>query len=494
MKKITIIGAGLTGLTLGALLARKGHSVTILEKEERVGGLARTYEFDGQFYDPGPHEFCTDNPVLVEMLKNILGDDFRVCRKKAAQFFMRRMIDFPVRPLHFFGQMDKVLILKIMAELVYFRFKNLVCETMDYSFKHWVTNRFGSTMYDLYFKPYTEKVWGIDPSMLDPRTASERIAFNSVFDIILQTLSYTLFNKEQYGSAHNPLKHTFYYAKHGIGHLCDKLKEECEAAGCKVELNWELESATIKDSRAHSITSTKGDVQRGFDVLVNTVPITVLNSAFDRDDLNTDLRFRSMVFCYLDVPAPKLDNFHWIYFPEKEYSFQRITDFSHFNADMTREGHTGLCAEIACFEEDELWSMDDAKIVEKTIKELLASGLLKDAAGVKGWVTREKHAYPLQINGFIEHVAKSVEFIKTIPNLVTSGRQGLFKYCNMNECMEMAIELADSIDKDKEHSFSLNSTWKGAHNVPVKEKSTAKKTTPKKTAAKKKSAKKATGA
>ena len=112
--------------------------------------------------------------------------------------------------------------------------------------------------------------------------------------------------------------------------------------------------------------------------------------------------------------------------------------------------------------------MDDAGIVKLTVKDLMASGILKDETGVKGWVTREKHAYPLQINGFIEHVAKSVEYIKTIPNLITSGRQGLFKYCNMNECMEMAIELAESIDLDTEHAFSLDSTWTGAGKVSKK--------------------------
>ncbi len=468
MKKVTIIGAGLTGLTLASILANKGHSVTILEKEATVGGLARTYEFEGQLFDPGPHEFCTNNPVLINMLKEVLGDDFLVCHKKAAQFFMGRMIDFPVRPLHFFGQMDKLLILKIMAELVYFRFKNLVAETMDYSFEHWVTNRFGSTMYELYFKPYTEKVWGVEPSLLDPRTASERIAFNSVFDILHQTLNYYLFHKEQYNSAHNPLKSTFYYAKKGIGNLSDKLYDKCVNAGCEVLFNWQLESITLKDGNAASVTSTRGDIRKGFDTLVNTVPMTALNSALDRDDLNTDLDFRSMAFCYLDIPKAELDDFHWIYFPEREYSFQRITDFSHFNADMTKNGHTGVCAEIACFEGDELWHMNDAEIVKLTVKDLMASGLLKDDKGVKGWVTREKHAYPLQINGFIEHVAKSIEYFKTIPNLVTSGRQGLFKYCNMNECMEMAIELAESIDKGAEHSFSLDSSWTGAGNVPKK--------------------------
>jgi protoporphyrinogen oxidase len=172
MKRVAILGAGLTGLTLANILVEKGHMVTVFEKEETVGGLARTFGFDGQLYDLGPHEFCTNNQGLIALLKDILADDFLVCHKRSAQFFMGRFIDYPVKPMHFLSQVDKLLLIKIFAELVYYRFKNLVCESMDYSFEHWVTNRFGATMYELYFKPYTEKVWGLDPGLLDPRTAS----------------------------------------------------------------------------------------------------------------------------------------------------------------------------------------------------------------------------------------------------------------------------------------------------------------------------------
>lgn len=462
MKRVAILGAGLTGLTLASILSGKGNRVVVFEKEKTVGGLARTLEFDGQLYDLGPHEFCTNNQELVDILKGLLGEDFLVCHKKAAQFFMKKFIDYPVRPMHFLKQVDKLLLFKIFAELVYFRFKNLVCETMDYSFEHWVTNRFGATMYNLYFKPYTEKVWGLDPGLLDPRTASDRIAFNSVFDIIHQTLLYYLFKKEQLESVHSPLKSKFYYARGGIGRLIERLHERCLGAGCEIRTNWDVKKAVVKNGVMKSIVNQAGEVEEDFDLFVSTIPITALNLAMHKPELNSNLQFRSMVFCFLDLPQESLSPFHWIYIPEIEYSFQRITEFSHFNAGMTLPGRTGICAEIACFEDDATWSSKDSDIVELVKKDLTEAGILKDSKGVKGWIHREKHAYPIQVNGFLENVKHSVSYVESIKNLVTTGRQGLYKYCNMNECMEMAMGLADTIDKGGEHEISLESKWRGA--------------------------------
>lgn len=461
MKRIAILGAGLTGLTLAYELARKGHRVTVFEKEPVAGGIARSLEFDGQYYDLGPHEFCTNNPALIGMLKDLLGEDFIVCHKKAAQFFMGKFIDYPIKPMAFFRQIDKMLILKILSELVYYRFRNLVCETMDYSFEHWVTNRFGSTMYGLYFKPYTEKVWGIDPTLLDPRTASDRIAFNSVFDIIHQTILYYLFKKEQYSSAHSPLKSRFYYANRGIGTLLDRLFERCVEEGCEMRMSWEMKQANVEGGSITGIVSADGRVEKDFDLYVNTVPLTTLNAALGKTELNSNLQFRAMVFCFLDIPGAGLSPYHWIYFPEARYSFQRLTEFSHFNAGMTRPGRTGVCAEIACFDTDKVWNSEDPFIVELVKKEMKEAGLLKDTKGVRGWVARENYAYPIQVNGFIEHVRHSISYIETVRNLITTGRQGLYKYCNMNECMEMAMELAESIDREEKVNHSLESKWRG---------------------------------
>jgi protoporphyrinogen oxidase len=461
MKRIAILGAGLTGLTLASILSRKGHKVAIFEKDDTAGGLARTFEFDGQLYDLGPHEFCTNNPTLASLLSDLLGEDLIVGHKKSAQYFMGKFIDYPLKPLHFFRQMDKRLILKIMAELLYFRLHNLVSDPMDYSFEHWVTNRFGATMYELYFKPYTEKVWGIDPGLLDPRTASDRIAFNSVFDILHQTFLYYFFKKEQYRSIHNPLKSSYYYSRGGIGRLLERLYEHCIEAGCVIRTNWEAKKVKTEDGMVTAIVNQSGKVIKDYDVYVNTVPITTLNMALGHPELNTNLRFRSMIFCFLDIPRPSLSRFHWIYFPELKYSFQRLTDFSHFNAGMTKPDRTGVCVEIACFDTDPLWGSEDSHIIDLAKKDLAATGLLSDIKGIKGWVRREKYAYPIQIDGFLEQVKHSISYVSTIKNLVTTGRQGLYKYCNMNECMEMAIELAESIEQGEEVKTSLESKWRG---------------------------------
>ncbi|MFQ5561308.1 MAG: FAD-dependent oxidoreductase, partial [Nitrospinota bacterium] len=436
-KKVLVLGGGVTGLTVAATLSRKGHTVTLLEAENTVGGLARTMKFNGQQYDLGPHEFCTNHPSLVNYLKELLEDDFLVRHKQSAQFFMDRLIDYPIKPLHILRQMDNFLILRIFFEIIYFRFKNLLVEPMDYSFKQWVENRFGVTMYEIYFKPYTEKVWGIDPGQLDLRTASDRIGFNSVFDILYKTLLYYFTGKEQFNSIHNPLKSKFYYSNGGIGTLMEALSRQCKDAGCTVRLNWTVKEVLVEEQKIKTVVSENGETETGYDYVVSTIPLTKLNETMGRGDLNFNLRYRGMIFCFLEVPRKNPSPYHWLYFPEKKYSFQRTSEFSLFEANMTKPGHSAICAEVACFPTDPLWQSDDEDIVGFVEKDLIDASVLNEPKGVKEWVYRENYAYPIQVNGFLEHVSNSLSYIKSITNLTTTGRQGLYKYCNMNECMEL---------------------------------------------------------
>ena len=235
MQRIAIIGGGITGLTCAYRLARDGHEVTVYERNAETGGLASSFESNGFVFDYGPHEFCTDNPALVETLQELLGDDLLLRHKHAAQYFQGKFVDYPLAPLEIVRQLPAKLIARIVREVVFQRLKSTVYTFSDHSFEHWVANRFGETLYKTYFGPYTRKVWGIEPDKLDPRTASSRISFNSIFDYLLKSLSYYLFGKNDFSSIHSPLKDSFYYTRGGIGTLTTRLAEGCKAAGVVFE-------------------------------------------------------------------------------------------------------------------------------------------------------------------------------------------------------------------------------------------------------------------
>ena len=461
MKRIAILGAGITGLTLAFKLSSEGNDITVFEKSKNIGGLARTIKFNEQYYDLGPHEFCTNNPVIVKLLHELLGKDFLVCTKKAAQHFRGKYVDYPIKPLHFSRQIEASLFFKVLFEVCYYRMKSLIWEYEDYSFKNWVEKRYGKTMYATYFGPYTKKVWGVDPDQLDPRTASDRIAFNSVFDILYQTAQFIFLKKEQYNSIHNPLKSQFYYCRSGIGKLAERLAERCKEQGCVIMNDWDIKKVRIRESRIDEIVNSSNESANDFDFYINTIPITVLEKAIEPNLVCSDLFFRSMIFCLLEIPKNQLTPFHWVYFPEAEISFQRMTEFSHFKADMTKPGYTGICLEISCFEDEPVWKLSDADVLNMVKEELKALGLLKDLNGIQGMIHRERFVYPVQISGFLEKIQLSLNRLKDIKNLITTGRQGLYKYCNMNECMEMALELAECEAEVRELPIQLSSKWKG---------------------------------
>lgn len=463
MKRVAIFGGGITGLTVAWCLSARGYQVEVFEKDQVVGGLAKTLEFNNQKYDLGPHEFCTNNPYLVNLLQDVLGGDLLVLEKRAAQHFDGQYIDYPIKPIRFFLQVDKVLAIQVLSEIVYYRLKSLCWDFGDYSFKHWVERRFGKTLYKVYFGPYSKKVWGIDPENLDPRTASDRIAFNSFFDLIYQTAQYFIFNKTQYDDIHNPLKKQFYYSRYGIGNFIVKLSEKCNYLGCIINTNWEVKEILREGSEIVGIVNQNGEIAEGFELYINTIPITLLAEKLNAGYGKIDLQFRSMIFCFIEIPVDTFSPFSWIYFPESSISFQRLTEFSHFNADMTKPGYTGICVEISCFENDTIWKLSDDDIIQKVKRDLVGIGLLDKTTNVTGFVWKERHAYPIQHSGFLENVRRLLCRIKKVENLITTGRQGLYKYCNMNECMEMALDLTESIMLNKKPvNYNLHSKWRGA--------------------------------
>ena len=463
MKRVAIIGGGITGLTCAYKLATSGHEVDIYEKGDTIGGLAGSYR-SGEFtFDYGPHEFCTDNPELVDLLGQILGDDLLVREKNAAQYFQDKYVNYPLAPLDIIRQLNPLLTAKVIAEVTLQRLKSLVYSYSDHSFEKWVANRFGKTLYNTYFGPYTKKVWGIDPDKLDPRTASSRISFNSIFDYLIKTTSYFLFKKNDFSTIHSPLKDKFYYARRGIGTLTDNLAQKCKEAGVNFHTGYGLTHIKHVNNVVKELHFDNGQAVTQFDYMVNTIPITALLSALGHPCTHMPIRFRSMMLAFLEIPKPQMSSFSWIYFPNKEICFQRSTEFSHFDADLTPKGHTGVCLEISCFPEDEIWKLSDDEVTARIRKDMAKVGLLDADLPIKTHIVRKQFVYPIQVIGHLEMIHELLAPVRVLKNGVTTGRQGLYKYCNMNECMEMAIDVANQIDDSTEtFQYELDSKWRGA--------------------------------
>ena len=235
-KNIVILGAGITGLTAAYALAKKGYRVTIFEKSKEIGGLAGSFmDKDGCVYDYGPHQFCTDNPELVKLLKELLGQNLLIRSKKVSQYFFKKHIPYPLKPTDYLTKLPLSLSTKVLFEVIFSHLALRLGFKSDHSFESWTKSRFGATLYNTYFKPYTIKTWGVNPNKLDPSTAYLRISFNSIWDIFWRTLKHYATNKDDFSTTHNPLKQKFYYPKGGNIRLMEALYKACPKKNVKLK-------------------------------------------------------------------------------------------------------------------------------------------------------------------------------------------------------------------------------------------------------------------
>jgi protoporphyrinogen oxidase len=446
---VVIIGAGITGLSAAYRLIELGYNdVTVLDSSAEVGGLSKCFKRDDYIFDLGPHQIHTQDTVVIEYLKKILKDDLLIDQKQASNWFMHRYLNYPM------GLNDLLFGLPFSLSVMAFisfciqSLKNVFVRKDKENFESWVISHFGKKMYDVYFGPYTQKVWGKHPALLSAVCAEERIAVQNLLDVLLSAVSRKITKfRNHYYLPHSPYQKVFYYPKHGIGQLPDMMRETIESKGGSVQLNQTVD-AVIKEGDTYTVKTTDGNSYRA-DSLVSTMPITNLRDMLQHDESfekpDDNLEFRALTFVFLVVKKENLTKNHWIYFPDKDCVFQRVSEFSNFSPAMAPDGYTNICAEIPCDYQDSVWQMADDILFEKVISTMEQENYLNRSDVVGSWVAREQYAYPTYDLAFSEKLSSVVSYIDKFENLYSTGRQGAFQYVNIDQVMLMGFKAAESI-------------------------------------------------
>ncbi len=463
---VAIIGAGVTGLSLGYLLLRRGIDVRIFEAAPSGGGLAATWRRAGFAFDLGPHEFVSDNPALKALLEEVCGDELLTVTKRVAQHFRGRSLSYPFEIADVVRSMGPALSARIVAEMLLSPLRR--DRSAQPNFESWTRAHFGPTLYEVYFGPYTRKVWGVDPASLDVATARSRISVDSAWQLMKKTLAHQFLGQEELANPHSELRNSFLYVRHGIGRLQEHLERRVRELGGEVCFGKRLTGLERDAARVCALEFDDGERVTDFDYCVSSAPLPatakhLLGENDPRRWTADKLPFRGMAFVFLRARAPKLANHHWIYFPEPRCVFQRTTEFVHFGAEMSPPGCTGVAFEIAANPGDALWNKPDAELAQLCIDEYVRLEWLRpqDVLGVD--VLRVPNAYPIQVSGFRQTADRLIEALAEFENFVTIGRQGLFRYCNINECLEMSLEVAQSIAAGRRSiRYQQATSWIGA--------------------------------
>jgi len=448
-----VLGAGLAGLSAALRLVRMGWKVTVLESAEHVGGLAASHTIKtewGEFdYDNGPHRFHTTDKHVMDEAMGLLGEDIVWAARQSRIYLYGRFFHYPLQGGNVLRNLPPLVLVKAFLDYIAVKLRNIVARKPDNNFENWVVNRFGRKLYDVFFGTYTEKTWGIPCNKISADWAAQRISLLSLWD----TVKKTLFASRGSNVPRTYVSRFFYPRRGGIGKLCERYAEEIRKAGSQVITGARVTAVHHADGRVTGVTASINGTERRFAGahVISTIPVTVLARLLDTpaptqvlQSANT-MKHRSMIFVYMILSRPTVTPDHWIYLPEQTLTTHRLSEFKNFSPESAPADKTLLCAEITCDYGDSEWNMSDAELQGLVVKDMGRLGLIRESEILRTFSRRERYAYPIYDLEYREHRDRVLAHINSIDGLITTGRQGLFKYNNMDHSIGMGLAAADNL-------------------------------------------------
>ncbi len=444
---IVILGGGLTGLSAGRVLAQSGLPVDIFESDPTVGGISKTVVHNGYRFDLGGHRFFTKNRRIDRFVRDLMGDELVTVPRKSKIYLRGKYFDYPLKPLNAMFGFGVPTTVKILSDYAAERLRSLVKGRDPASLEDWVVGNFGRTMFDLYFKVYSEKVWGIDCSRISAAWVDQRVSGLS----LSRAVKNALFKLN--GKALPTLVDRFLYPALGIGRISDRLREDIEASGGRVSTHARVERIHHAGSRVRSIAVNSHGHFRAVSgaEFISSIPVTKLVAMLDPAPpadvmaAASRLRFRDLVVVAVMVNRKRVTDLTWLYVPEEHIPFGRIHEPTNWSGKMAPEGKTLMVMEYFCFQGDRIWTMDDGALSRLTVENLERLGLLSQDEVVDSVVARVPRAYPLFEIGHEGLLSTVSAYLSGFTNLHVAGRAGMFRYYNMDHAIESGMDAAESI-------------------------------------------------
>lgn len=437
---VVIVGAGPGGLTAAYLLAKDGYRVTVLEADDQVGGISRTVVYKGYRFDIGGHRFFTKITPVEELWHEILGEDFISVPRLSRIHYDGKFFDYPLKAMNALrglGPWNALLILFSYIKA------HLWPSPVEDNLEQWVTNRFGKRLYEIFFKTYTEKVWGIPCTEIRAEWAAQRIKGLSLAKAILSAASLT-----KRSTTIKTLINEFQYPRYGPGQMWEACQKRVEELGGEVLLRHYVNEVEVKDGRALAIHAETPAGRRRIegDHFIVTMPVRSLVRAITPTapphirEAGEGLNYRDFLVVALILDEAEAFPDNWIYIHTPGVKVGRIQNFGNWSRDMIAEaGKTCLGMEYFCFKGDNLWETSDEDLIDLAKTELGRLELGDPDKVIDGAVVRMPKAYPVYDSVYREHLDTVRSFIDPIANLHPVGRNGMHKYNNQDHSMFTAM-------------------------------------------------------
>ena len=446
---VAIIGAGPAGLTAAYLLTKQGLSVTVIEKDERyVGGISRTVEHEGFRFDIGGHRFFSKSKEVVDLWNEILPDDFIQRPRMSRIYYEGKFYSYPLRAFEALFNLGIWRSTLCMASYAWAKaFPNKTIR----SFEDWTVNQFGHKLYSIFFKTYTEKVWGMPCDEMSADWAAQRIKGLSLGAAVMDGLKRSLgLNKQPNdGMETKTLLETFRYPRQGPGMMWEAARDRVVEGGNHVLMGhsfkqltqdqrsgrWKMQASksdgsTVTIDAAHVISSAP---MRELAARIHPLPASFGEASA--------LRYRDFLTVALMIKSEDLFPDNWIYIHDSKVQVGRVQNFRSWSPEMVPDPSLACVGlEYFCFEGDGLWASSDDDLVALATKELAQLGLTRAEDVVGGAVVRQEKAYPVYDDDYSANVeAMRSELEARYQNLHMVGRNGMHRYNNQDHAMMTAM-------------------------------------------------------
>lgn len=503
-KRVVIIGAGPAGLTCAyeLLKQKQKYEITILEKEEQVGGISKTVAYEGNRMDLGGHRFFSKDEQVSKIWEEILSvqgkqskDDKLLKRKKKLKkegpdpekedkvflirnrvsriYYNQKFFDYPI---NISIKTLKKLGIKTTITSGCSYFKSLLIKKEENNLENFYINRFGKKLYQIFFQSYTEKLWGKSAKELSADWGNQRVKGISISKVLKNAISRKLNIKEK--KTETSWIEQFYYPKYGPGQMWEEMASLIIKQKATLIMNAKVIKIHKEDTKIKGITYLKNNKEnklkadivissmplKEFVEITNDIPKSIYEIAYHlpyRDFITVGMIVKKV---NIQRESKQKTSFQqipdcWIYIQEKDIKMGRIQIFNNWSCYLVKdfENTVSLGLEYFCNENDPLWKMSDQELIHFATEELEKMNFVEKEDIITYHIERVKKAYPAYY-GTYEKMNQVIDYMNHLDNFYTIGRNGQHRYNNMDHSMKTGMEVVEVLEgrKEKEAIWKVN--------------------------------------
>ena len=464
--KVLIMGGGPAGLAAGKILTDSSAKCVVFEKDDGVGGLSRTHSHNGFLFDLGGHRFFTKKNELDEFIKRLMVDELINVQRSSKIYFINKYFEYPPTIMNAFMGLGPAISTEVFFSFL--REKLRIHKKPAVTLEDWVVSQFGRKMFELFFKNYTEKVWGVPCSRISAEWGAQRIKGLSVWSTLIHALRKVVKSDGhdigQKGTE-TSLIEQFLYPKFGPGQMWDEVARRIKEkggeiyTGCRatrlITDGWNVKAVETSNSTGDRGETFEGDyffstapvqeIMRSFDVAPPKNVLEVSDGLVYRDFITVGLLLRSLRISDENATGRELIRDNWIYIQEPDVLLGRLQIFNNWSPFMVADpANVWLGLEYFCDESDELWNLSDDRMVKLATEELIKIGIIDGAEVLDSTVLRMEKTYPAYF-GTYERFAEIREHVDKYGNVFLIGRNGMHRYNNQDHSMLTAMMAVDDI-------------------------------------------------